>query len=130
MPMTPFIALLSVAAGGAMGASMRYGFGLLVASDAQRIPLGTLGVNIIGCLVAGFIATLLIGRVNVSPAWLLFLTTGVLGGFTTFSAFSLDTLRLAESGEIMLAGLNVVLNLFGSLLAVVLGWFLAKAFFP
>jgi len=67
-------------------------------------------------------------KVSVPANAQLFLITGVMGGFTTFSAFSLDTLRLAESGHWSLASINVLANLVGSLLAVLVGWWLAKAF--
>ncbi len=67
-------------------------------------------------------------KVSVSANAQLFLITGVLGGFTTFSAFSLDTLRLAESGQWTLASVNVLANLVGSLMAVLAGWWLAKVF--
>ncbi len=127
--MTSFYAYLSVAAGGALGASMRYGLGLLLAGDVQRIPWSTLSVNVLGCFLAGFITASLGARGTISPIFLLFLTTGMLGGFTTFSAFSIDTLRLAEAGQLTLAAVNIVVNLFGSLLSVATGWWLAKSLF-
>ncbi len=82
---------------------------------------------VVGCFVAGILGTWLLDRALLSTNLQLFLITGVLGGFTTFSAFSLDTLRLAESGQPSLALVNVLLNVFGSLLALLGGWWLAKA---
>ncbi len=125
MPMPSLMSLISVAAGGAIGATARYGVGAFLSSSG-RFPWPTLSVNIIGCFLAGVIGTWFLLRTPVSDNVQLLLLTGVFGGFTTFSAFSLETLRLAESGQWGIAGLNVLLNLFGSLLAVYLGWTLAR----
>ncbi len=125
--MPSIVSFISVAAGGAIGASMRYGVSLALA-PAARFPWPTLSVNVLGCFIAGTLGTWLMAKVTLPVNAQLFLVTGVLGGFTTFSAFSLDTLRLAESGQWSLASLNVLANLVGSLLAVLAGWWLAKAF--
>lgn len=81
--------VLFVAAGGALGAVARWAVGLAVA-----FPFGTLAVNVAGSLAVGLIWA------GVAVRWQPFLITGVLGGFTTFSAFSLDTLRLIEGGRV------------------------------
>ena len=125
--MPSIVSLISVAAGGAIGASMRFGVSLLF-SPAQRFPWPTLTVNVLGCFIAGLLGTWLMAKVPVPVNTQLFLITGVMGGFTTFSAFSMDTMRLAESGQWSLASANVLVNVFGSLLAVFGGWRLAKAF--
>ncbi|MCL4135735.1 UNVERIFIED_CONTAM: hypothetical protein GTU68_011751 [Idotea baltica] len=106
---------------------MRFGVALLL-NPAGRFPLATLSANVIGCFIAGILGTWLMARASVSPEIQLFLITGVLGGFTTFSAFSLDTLRLAESGQWSWALVNVLANVIGTLLAVVSGWWLTRAF--
>jgi len=106
---------------------MRFGVSLLLAPTA-RLPWATLSVNVLGCFIAGILGTWLLAKMTVSANVQLFLITGVMGGFTTFSAFSLDTLRLAESGQWSWALLNVLANVLGSLLAVFAGWSLAKAF--
>lgn len=124
--MPSLISLISVAAGGAIGASARYWVSVFFGSTG-RFPWPTLTANVIGCFIAGIIGTWLLMRMPVSTHVQLFLITGILGGFTTFSAFSLDTLRLAESGEWSLAGLNVLANMLGSLLAVCSGWWIARA---
>lgn len=124
--MPSLISLISVAAGGAIGASARYGVTLFLGTSS-RFPWPTLAANVIGCFIAGIIGTWLITRLPASTHIQLFLITGIFGGFTTFSAFSLDTLRLAESGQWSVAGLNVVANLLGSLLAVGCGWWLARS---
>ena len=126
MPMPSLISFISVAAGGAIGAAARYGVSAFIGVGA-KFPWPTLCVNVAGCFLAGVIGTWFLMRAPVSVNVQLLITTGILGGFTTFSAFSLETLRLAESGQWPMAGLNIALNLVGSLLAVYCGWFLAKA---
>ena len=118
--------LAQVAAGGAIGASARY----LVVAWATRFfgagfPLGTLVVNVIGSLAIGVFAVILLspkGNAPISPL----LITGVLGGFTTFSAFSLDVIRLIEAGRMGTAALYMVLSVILSLLACVLGMWMAR----
>ena len=124
--MSPATGLISVAAGGALGASARYMLGLWLVSEANRVSWSILTANVLGCFLLGFLSALVSHRVELSPAMQLFLGTGVLGGFTTFSAFSMNTMAIAESGDTLLAAGNVTLNVAGSLLAVVLGWSLAR----
>jgi CrcB protein len=85
-------------------------------------PLGTLLANVIAGVAIGFIIGLDISQAKAK----LFLTTGLLGGLSTFSAFSLETVTLFSEGKYFLGTLNVLLNLVLSLLGVVLGMFLAK----
>lgn len=89
--------ILAVGLGGAIGAMARYGTGVLSARIfGLSFPYGTLGVNIVGCLIMGLIVGMFALREPVDPALKLFLTAGVLGGFTTFSAFSLEAIMLYE----------------------------------
>lgn len=118
--------VLMVALGGACGACLRYGVSLLLAGGVSRFPLATLTVNVLGALVAGWLATWFWQRGLLGTPLQLMLVVGVLGGFTTFSAFSVETLRLAEAGELTLAGINVTLNVIGSLLAVLAGAYIAR----
>ncbi|MFT7107454.1 MAG: CrcB protein [Yoonia sp.] len=111
--------VISVALGGAFGAVLRYLIGLAVA-----FPMGTLAVNVIGSFAIGLVWVLLAARGL--QAWLPFVMTGFLGGFTTFSAFSLDTLRLVEAGRIMAAGGYVVASVILSIAACAMGLWLAK----
>jgi len=124
--MPSLISLISVAAGGAIGATARYSVSTFIGSGA-KFPWPTLCVNVVGCFLAGVIGTWFLMRAPVSVNVQLLITTGILGGFTTFSAFSLETLRLVASDQWPMAGLNIALNLFGSLLAVYGGWLLARA---
>ena len=103
-------ALPLVALGGALGASLRY-----LAVLLWPAPWGVLGINVLGSLLIGLLA------VRLPPAAAPFLITGVLGGFTTFSAFSLDTLRLIEGGRLGAAALYVGGSVGLSLLACGLG---------
>lgn len=111
--------VISVAIGGALGAVARYLVGLAVA-----FPLGTLTVNVLGSLAIGLVWALFAARGL--QAWLPLVMTGILGGFTTFSAFSLDTLRLVEGGRYGAAGGYVLASVLLSLLACALGLWLAK----
>ncbi len=109
--------LFQVALGGAVGASLRFLVGQTLA-----FPLATLAVNIVGSLAIGLLWVVLQARGLAQLAPLLI--TGVLGGFTTFSAFSLDTLRLVEQGRVGLAGGYVIASVALSILACGAGlWF-------
>ena len=119
--------LIAVALGGAVGATGRY----LFASQALRFfgpgfPWGTLGVNIIGSFVMGVVVEGLALRFQVSPEMRVFLVTGVLGGFTTFSAFSLDISLLLEKKDIGLAALYAFGSLGGAVLALFFGLWLTR----
>ena len=104
--------LLFVGAGGFFGASLRYlsVHGSLVLFPSTRLPLGTLFVNVLGCLLIGCMAGF-IERSSTSADLRLFIVPGLLGGFTTFSAFSLESVNLLREGALGLALLNVVLSL-------------------
>lgn len=106
-----------IALGGALGSVLRY---LMVTAIGG--PLGTLAVNVLGSLAIGVLFVWLGAR----EGWQLFLMTGVLGGFTTFSAFSLDTLKLIEGGQIPQAAAYVAGSVALSLAAVALGMALAR----
>ena len=106
-----------IALGGAIGSVLRY---LLV--GAIGAPWGVAAVNVLGSFAIGVLFVLLDTRTG----WQLFLMTGLLGGFTTFSAFSLDTLKLVEQGQSLQAGLYVLLSVALSLIAVALGVALSR----
>ena len=121
--------LVWVATGGAVGAMARYGVSaLMVNLGRTQFPWATLLVNTGGSLLAGF---LLVALTQARPEQVgarLFAVVGFLGAFTTFSAFSVDTLLLVQAGDWRAAGFNVVLNVFSSLLACVAGVALARTF--
>ena len=121
---------LAVGAGGALGAMARHGLNHLIHQRAlaQTFPLGIFVINVGGSLVIGLLAGLLAGnRIHLSYAWRTFLVVGFLGGFTTFSSFSLDTLALAREGHTGQALANAVGQVVLSLVAVWAGFRLATS---
>ena len=116
--------VLLVAVGGALGSVARYLLGGWVLQNTLtwRFPLGTFLVNVIGCLVIGFLAGLAVKEDFFSSATRVFLFTGFLGGFTTFSAFGLETFYLLRRGEMAVAGSYVALSVLVGLLVLWLGF--------
>jgi CrcB protein len=118
-----------VAFGGAIGASLRFLSGVAVtrAFGPQEFPVAVLGVNILGSFLMGVfvVAAAHKGLTHYSP----FVMTGVLGGFTTFSAFSLETVTLIERGNIGLAGIYVALSVGLSVLGLMIGLMVARGVF-
>jgi len=103
--------LVYIAAGGATGALMRYWMSNGVYALLGRgFPYGTLTVNVVGSLLMGFFYVFMIERMDVSVEWRAALMIGLLGAFTTFSTFSIETLNLLESGEQLKAALNILLS--------------------
>jgi fluoride exporter len=96
---------LLVGLGGCLGAMARYATGVFLFPpvEGRRFPLTTFVVNVSGCLAAGLLAGLAERRVPLTPEWRLFLFTGILGGFTTFSAFGLETMQLLQRRDFPLA---------------------------
>lgn len=122
-------ALLLVALGGAFGSMARYQLSqwiLISYAQEWRFPAGTFAVNVLGCLVAGLLAGLVERSALLSADIKLLLFVGVLGGFTTFSAFGLETVQLLRRGEIGIAGTYVVLSVIIGMAVLWLG-FLATA---
>jgi len=113
-----------VAAGGALGSALRYLVNVAALRIAPGLPLGTLAVNVLGCAIMGVLATTLAMKGGLR--WQPFLLTGVMGGFTTFSAFSLDAMGLWERGQVQAAIAYVGASVILSLLAVLAGAALAK----
>lgn len=102
---------LMVAAGGAIGSMARYWLsGAIAARLGARFPYGTLVVNVTGSFVIGYFLTITTERLALHPAYRLLIAVGFLGGYTTFSAFEYETLRLLEAGGLRLALANVVLS--------------------
>jgi CrcB protein len=112
--------------GAALGGLARYTVATFIATRfASRFPWGTFTVNITGCFLIGLIATILAER-SASPTWALLLVTGLLGGYTTFSAFSWETVQLTRQGDHLLALANVIASALAGYAAVWLGILLAK----
>lgn len=107
--------LLLVMLGGALGSGGRYLTGRVMSDTlGPGFPYGTLTVNWVGCLFMGILAGVL-ARTGAAEGWRLFIGVGILGGFTTFSSFSLDTITLIERGQTGLALGYAALSLLGSL---------------
>lgn len=119
-----------LALGGALGVNARYGLTLLIGRWAgTRFPWGTVSVNVLGSFSAGFLAAWLTARFP-HPHARLFVVVGFLGGFTTFSAFSLESLALWERGDFWLALGNMAGSVFAGFSAVAMGAALARGGFP
>jgi CrcB protein len=129
---------LLIAAGGACGTMLRY---LLqgwvqraTGGWAQRLvgetfPMGTLVVNVLGCLAIGLLSGFFAGPQLVREEYRIGLTVGILGGFTTFSTFGLESFNLANDGEFRLASLNIVLSCGIGFAAVWFGYRIAERWF-
>lgn len=119
--------VLAIAAGGAVGSVLRFWLtGAIQGVAGKGFPYGTLAVNVIGCLIAGFLVVVLLERLVSDEIWRAGLMVGLLGGFTTFSAFSVEALSLMEHGAWLKAGLYVAASVILCLAAVWLGALLAR----
>lgn len=101
---------LVVALGGGIGACLRYLIGLVPLKEPFTFPVKTLFINLLGCFVIGLIAAIAAKTTSISPRTVLFIKTGLCGGFTTFSTFALETETLLKTGHIGLAILYVALS--------------------
>jgi CrcB protein len=112
--------ILLIALGGAVGSVLRYWLSTSVYAVVGRdFPYGTLAVNVVGSFLMGYLAMFFLERfVEVAGEMRSLLLIGLLGGFTTFSAFSIETLALFENGEVLRAGLNIALSIILCLTAV------------
>jgi CrcB protein len=115
-----------VALGGGVGAALRYGVGLAVAARWHgRFPLGTVLVNVSGSFALGLVMGLLAGPTGSGGTVAVLLGTGALGGYTTFSTASYDTVRLARDGRFLTAAAYGVGTMTATVAAAALGWWLA-----
>lgn len=120
---------LAVAAGGALGAVLRYYLGgTVLARTAAPFPTATFVINVTGSFILGLFLTLATERFDVSPHLRLAVAVGFVGAYTTFSTFEYETAKLIEDGDVTRALLNVALSFVAGLLAVWLGIFAARGF--
>ncbi|MBN2583884.1 MAG: fluoride efflux transporter CrcB [Planctomycetes bacterium] len=131
MPMT-VTKLLLIAAGGAAGTLLRYGLGGLVQGRMadSTFPWGTLTVNLLGCLLIGSLWVMGEEKSLLGPEMRLMLMVGLLGAFTTFSTFGLETMNLVAKGQWLAAGGNVLASVLLGLLGVWLGMTVTRAVWP
>ena len=118
---------LAIAVGGALGSMARHGVNHLVHTRwlTTRFPAGTIAVNLVGCFLIGVLAGLVASdRIALRLHWREFVFVGLLGGFTTFSTFGLDTFLLGRTHSMAQAMVNVMLQVAGGLLAVWAGYHL------
>jgi CrcB protein len=113
---------VAIAAGGAVGALLRFWVSNgIYALLGRTFPYGTLTVNVLGSLLMGLLYVLLLDKLAIGPHWRAALLVGLLGAFTTFSTFSIETLNLVEEGEVIKALLNVLLSVGLCLIAAWIG---------
>jgi CrcB protein len=119
--------VLAIAVGGAVGALLRYWVSTGTHAVLGRgFPYGTLTVNVLGSLLMGFLYVWLLDRVVTGPVLRAFLLIGLLGGFTTFSTFSIESLNLIEAGQTLKALVNVLLSVTVCITAAGLGVLIAR----
>ncbi len=120
--------ILAIGTGSFIGGILRYLLSQFIQTKfLSTFPFGTLGVNIIGCFLIGLVFGLT-DRGNLTQEWRLFLATGLIGGFTTFSAFSNETVGLLRDGQFWYATVYITVSVFVGLLATFLGIAIIKLF--
>ena len=121
------MSFLIVFLGGGIGAALRHGTNLAVARTVgTAFPFATMIENVLGSLIMGLLAAYFAFKGDASQSWRLFFTTGILGGYTTFSAFSLDAVLLYERGALGLAALYVLGSVALSIAGLFLGLLLMR----
>lgn len=114
-------AFIAIGLGAAIGAWLRWGLGLWLNPSVPELPLGTLSANLIGGYLVGLAVAFFIQHPGLSPEWRLLIITGFLGGLTTFSTFSAETVTLLMRGQYAWGTAIIVTHLGGSLLMTILG---------
>jgi CrcB protein len=125
----PWGGILAVGAGAAIGAWLRWWLGILLNPLFPTLPLGTLAANLVGGLLMGFAMELLTRHAIVMPEARLLITTGFLGGLTTFSTFSAEIVTLLLRKEYLWGSIAVASHVVGSVAATILGMLLVRALY-
>lgn len=119
---------IAVALAGALGCCARLGVNQFVHERlGQAFPFATLIINVSGCLAMGFLFFYTLEQLSISPTWRLAIVTGALGGFTTFSAFGIETLLLVEDGKLAQAAFYVTASVVLGIGAVFIGAYAARS---
>jgi CrcB protein len=116
-----FYAFIAIGLGAAIGAWLRWGLGMWLNPITPELPMGTLAANLIGGYLVGLAVAFFMHNASLSPEWRLFIITGFLGGLTTFSTFSAETVTLLVRGQYAWGTAIIAAHLGGSLLMTVLG---------
>jgi CrcB protein len=120
--------ILLIGTGGFIGTIFRYALSQFIqARVLSAFPFGTLGVNVLGCLIIGLVFAMS-ERTTMNPEWRLFLATGICGGFTTFSAFSNETFSLIRDGQLWYASIYIIASVLLGVFATFLGYSILKIF--
>lgn len=122
------IALAALAAGSVLGGWARWGLSYWLNPRVAQLPLGTLSANLIGGYLIGVAVAVFAAHPAIAPGWRLFIITGFLGGLTTFSTFSAESIALLQAGTLGAALLHIALHLGGSLAATAAGLATVQAF--
>ena len=121
--------LLAIGSGGFIGAILRaYITGVVNHHFSHDIPFGTLAVNLIGSFIMGVLIAYFM-QVSINVHLKSFLTTGILGALTTYSTFAMESFLLIQGGSLLLAGLNITLNVFGTIFMASGGYYLIQSIF-
>lgn len=120
------IHIIYIGVGGFIGAVSRYLLSRYISNLLPSFPFGTLTVNVLGSFILGFIMYSITAGRNISPELREFITIGIIGGFTTMSAFAYESFRLAELNQFMLFALNIALNIILGIGAIYAGKALAS----
>jgi CrcB protein len=114
--------LLLIAVGGAVGTLARYGTSTVLRPLSEGFPYGTLAVNLLGCLVIGFLQALLLERVLLREEYRIAILVGFLGGYTTFSTFGWETMSMLQDAQYWRASANLIANNVGGVVMVIAGY--------
>jgi len=121
--------LLAIAVGAAVGAMLRFGLGSGLNHFAPNLPMGTLIANLLGAFLMGMALAAFL-TIEIPATWRLFLTTGFLGGLTTFSTFSAEAFLLMQQGQTGAAVVHIVAHVAGSLISTAAGFHLLRSLAP
>ena len=122
--------ILAIGSGGFIGAISRaYLNGLISHKIPHVLPIGTLGVNLLGSFIMGVLFAYFMQNSNIPIHLKSFLTTGLLGALTTYSTFAIESFWMIEGGDLLLAALNMSLNVFGTVMMAGAGFYLIQTLF-